>query len=139
MRHDRKNGFYLRYYSLLRRCTNKNWNKYKYWGGKGIKNEWGSYEEFKKDMYKSYLKHRLKYGQSNTTLDRIDNKKNYSKLNCRWSTKLIQNNNRSNTKLYTYEGKTMTIKEWSRYKNVNYSTLRSRLYKYKLTLKESLA
>jgi hypothetical protein len=57
---------------------------------------WSKYENFKKDMYESYLAHITKYGtgQRNVTIDRIDNYKGYSKDNCRWATTAQQNRNK---------------------------------------------
>lgn len=45
-------------------------------------------------MYAEYLEHCLVYGEKDTTLDRIDNSKNYEKSNCRWTTVKIQLENR---------------------------------------------
>lgn len=42
-------------------------------------------------MYESYLNTRDEL----TTIDRMDNDKNYNKDNCRWVSRLIQANNRS--------------------------------------------
>lgn len=60
---------------------------------RGIRNEWASFEQFRKDMWRSFLRHHAKYGGKFTTIDRRDNDGNYSKQNCRWATPKTQNNN----------------------------------------------
>jgi len=55
---------------------------------------WKSFEEFKKDMYDSYIIHIEKYGLKETTIDRINNEGNYCKKNCQWSTRSEQMKNR---------------------------------------------
>ncbi len=101
-------GLSAAYYNMVRRCNDKSIKSH---GGRGIKNEWKGYLEFRKDMYKSYLKHLKDYGKRQTMLDRIDGDGNYRKENCRWVT-CSQNaiNQRKN------EGK-----KSSKYKGVYYS------------------
>jgi len=65
-------------------------------------------------------------------LDRIDNEKNYSKENCKWSTRKEQTRNRGGkraTRLYTYEGKTMCIKDWADYVGISPQSMQKRLNK----------
>lgn len=85
-------NFYCTWNNIETRCGNKNVKDYKNYGGRGIKNEWESFEEFKKDMYESYLEH--KKNNSYTSINRINNNGNYCKENCNWATIKEQNNNK---------------------------------------------
>jgi hypothetical protein len=76
--------------------------------------EWDGFVNFLEDMGER---------PSNTTLDRIDNKKSYSKANCRWATRRVQNQNRKSAILY----KGVCLKEWSRRIGIPYMTLYSRI------------
>ena len=94
--------FYNIYLNIKARCKDKKniwyWNKW-------VQCERKTFEEFKNDMYESYIKHINKYWEMNTTIDRIDSNKNYNKENCKWSTCKEQSDNRSYTlleKIRTY-------------------------------------
>jgi hypothetical protein len=112
---------YATWISMIQRCTNPNATAYSEYGGRGItvcKSWLNSFESFLLDMGER---------PKNKTLDRKDTNKGYSKLNCKWSTRKQQANNRRNCKYLTYKGKTKTIAEWARYLGVVEISLRSRI------------
>ena len=83
---------------MRRRCYETTHNKYKDYGAQGIKTsaEWKeSFDNFCEDMLESYNKHVKEYGETDTTLDRIDVFGNYCKENCRWADLTTQAYNRA--------------------------------------------
>lgn len=95
--------FYSIWKAVGQRCNNKNNKQYKDYGGRGIRVEWTTFEEFRDDLYESYQGHLNKYGALNTTIERIDNNGNYSKSNCRWATRAEQMMNTRRNRLLTVE------------------------------------
>lgn len=79
------------------RCRNKNYNNYKYYGGRGISycDRWEKFENFLEDMGER---------PEERTLDRIDVNGNYCKENCRWATLAVQASNKRNSKKNTQDG-----------------------------------
>lgn len=111
--------FYGIYRGILSRCNNKNDKVYKFYGGRGIKCKWKSFEDFKKDMYDGY--------QEALSIERINNNGNYLKENCRWATRLEQCRNRRSNIIVTFKGKTQCLIDWANELKINYGTLKSRL------------
>lgn len=85
------------------------------YGGRGIRicKRWLKFENFRDDMYESYLAHVKEFGEKQTTIDRINNNGNYKLSNCKWATYKEQCRNRSNNHYLTKNGKTMILKDWA--------------------------
>lgn len=96
--------FYVIWSHMKNRCTNPNYPYFKDYMGRGITlyYKWIDFINFKVDMYDKYLDHVEKYGEENTSIDRIDNDLGYSPDNCKWSTRKEQNNNKRKPKPYTH-------------------------------------
>jgi hypothetical protein len=111
------------------RCNNPNHASYSLYGGRGITvcERWMRFDNFISDMLEEYEAHSARYGETNTTIDRIDNSKGYSIDNCRWATPKVQRRNSSQSKYYTYKGKTITAGEISDKYGIKYETIESRL------------
>jgi hypothetical protein len=92
--------------SMLRRCRNPAYHQFRDYGGRGIKvcDRWLEFANFYADMGEP---------PPGTSLDRIRNNGNYTPDNCRWATPIEQNNNKRNSRLLTFLGKTQNLKQWS--------------------------
>lgn len=139
-----KTRFYKTFSNMKSRCNKSNNTKakfYKRYAGRGIKCLWKSFEEFRDDMYESYLEHVDEYGEKQTTLDRIDNNGNYCKENCRWATYKEQMSNTKNIESsikYEINGQMLTIRELSKIYGIKRTTLGMRLQKYLWSLNRAL-
>lgn len=65
-------------------------------------------------MLESYEEHVKIFGENDTTIDRINSKRNYSKKNCRWATRKEQMNHTSRNIFVTYKGEKKTLTEWGK-------------------------
>jgi hypothetical protein len=113
--------WYHIYLGMIARCTQHTVRNFDRYGGRGIYvcQQWmDNPKKFLSDMGEPLS------GQS---IDRIDNDGPYSPENCRWTTDLVQMNNRSCNRLITHEDKTMTVSEWSRHIGIRSATLTKRL------------
>lgn len=92
--------------SMLNRCLNPNSDAYPEYGGRGITvcDEWREFANFHDDIGDP---------PATLTLDRRDNNLGYSKDNCRWATKVEQNNNTRGNVLLMFEGKSLNVTQWA--------------------------
>jgi hypothetical protein len=115
---------------MVRRCTEENAPQFKYYGAKGIKVLWNSFEGFYADM-----------GPRPSPLhsiDRIDWRGDYSKENCRWADRETQNNNKSSNVILEYGEERMTVRQWERKLRLPYGTLHKRIKVYNWPLEEAI-
>lgn len=116
---------YNTYNNMKQRCYNKKSPKYKYYGGRGIT----ICEEWKNDFEKFYNWSVNNGYKENLTIDRINVNGDYEPNNCRWVTQKTQSVNKRNNRFITYDGQTLTIKEWSEKLNIPYTRITTRLYR----------
>ena len=122
---------YRSWYNMKSRCNNPNYKNSHLWLGKGITYpvEWESFLNFLADMGERPF---------GTSLDRIDNSKNYSKENCRWATRIEQQNNTSSNRFIEYNGQRFTLSQWAKKLNMKRETLRDRIDKYNWSIEDAL-
>jgi hypothetical protein len=95
--------------------------KRKYYQSISICDKWSnSFESFLEDMGER---------PSNMTLDRVDNRKGYSKDNCRWATAEQQSNNKRNTLYLEYGGISKSLKDWCNQFGIEYRKAWDRINK----------
>lgn len=125
----RNTRFFRIWIGIRQRCTDPKRHNYKEYGGRGIKCEWNTFEDFRNDMHQSYIRHALRYGEANTSINRKNNDGNYSKLNCEWSTWVEQclNKRSSGSHFYYAYGTRRTLRQWAASRNLRLKTLRDRL------------
>lgn len=126
--------FYRVYKSMIERCA-----KHKDYSGRGIRvcKRWLDFNNFKDDMYPSYLSHQKSFGH-NTSIDRINNNGHYSQKNCRWATAQQQGDNRRSNILINYNNQVMPLKSLSRLLNIPYMRLYKRFVIYKWPLNRAI-
>ena len=111
---------------MIIRCEDTTSNRYRRYGARGIT----VCEQWKNDP-ESFCEWALSHGYSpGLTIDRIDNNKGYSPDNCRWATPYEQSRNTSKNVYITYNGKTQTLKDWSKELGIKNTTLHNRIHYY---------
>lgn len=119
-----KTRIYRIWHGMKSRCLNYNNDSYKNYGGRGISicSEWMDFSAFKKwsiiNGYKDFL-----------TIERVNVNGNYNPQNCTWISMEEQRRNTTVTKNISYDGKTLTLRQWAKEMNMCNSTLSRRLKK----------
>jgi hypothetical protein len=112
---------YVIWRCMRSRVGNPSNDKYKYYGGRGIRHDpsWARYPTFYSEM-----------GQcpAGYSLEREDPNGDYCKSNCKWIPLALQNRNKRTTRWVEYEGVALTIPEACAKVGLNKHTLRTRLW-----------
>lgn len=107
------------------RCFNPNVERFKNYGGRGIK----MCEKWANDFF-SFLMDIGEPPSPKHTIDRIDNNGNYEPGNCRWVLDTVQRYNRTNNRRITVDGKTKTLTEWCKESGLDPDTAARRIDVY---------
>ena len=105
--------------SMMQRCYNPNNKSHYRYGERGITicDEW-------RNSTREFIDWALSHGYApGLTIDRIDNDGPYCPENCRWTTKVVQANNRSSNMFLTVDGVSHTLADWARLCNISYRIL----------------
>jgi hypothetical protein len=113
----RLHGIWL---SIKQRCGNPNNPAFKDYGARGIAicDRWLDFNNFFKDMGEP---------APLMTIDRINVNGNYEPSNCRWASRQEQMLNTRTVKLFTYNGETKSLGQWSREIGIPRRTLENRV------------
>lgn len=113
---------------MKRRCYEISDKYYKHYGGRGITvcDEW-------RNDFKSFYDWAMDNGydenapKGKCTLDRINTNGNYEPSNCRWVDLTIQNRNKRNNRMLTFNGETLPMSVWAEKVNISEALLCGRL------------
>ena len=118
---NRRTREYIAWTNAKQRCTNPNDPRYQRYGARGIAmcERWRhSFAAFLADMGRSPEGH---------TLERTNNDGHYEPGNCKWVPRAAQAVNKSNSRVLTHDGKTLTVSQWARVIGINEGSIRRRL------------
>lgn len=108
---------------MKQRCMDPNFHGFREYGGRGITvcPEWA-------ESFEAFRDWALANGyQDDLTIDRIDNDGPYSPDNCQWITNKVQQSNRRNNRLLTYDGRTQTLAQWAEETGIGWGTIAARI------------
>lgn len=119
-----KHPLYHTWDGIKKRCYQENATGYSNYGGRGIKmcDSWkNSFWNFLKDMGDKPFKV--------STVERLDNNKDYCKENCIWATPVVQASNRRNNLYISYNDQVYTLFSICKLLNLTHATVYYRLKK----------
>lgn len=115
---------YRAWSGMINRCYSTSYALYHRYGGRGIfvcKRWLGDKGFF------NFLKDVGHAPSPSHSIDRIDNDRGYSPKNCKWSTIREQSYNRRLNVKFTFNGKSLPLKQWCEELGVKYSTVWMRI------------
>lgn len=109
------------YKQMIARCYDPKNKSYSDYGVRGIT----VCDRWREDFFNFFADMGKK--PEGKSIDRVDNNLGYSPENCRWATRLEQNNNKSCTVKYTFNGRTQSRKTWAKELGMTDTCIRYRI------------
>lgn len=122
VRGQKRSKEYVTWACMVNRCHNPNATDAKHYGERGIT----VCDAWRKD-FSTFLRDVGMAPSKRHTIDRIDNERGYEPGNVRWVTMTVQANNRRSNRMIEFNGRRMTLAEWSRVTGISYGTLKQRI------------
>jgi hypothetical protein len=114
---------YISFTGARQRCVSPTCKAYKYYGGRGIRFEFETFDQFFQSVGPRPGKE--------WTLDRLDVNGNYTPGNVRWATFETQARNRRKNRIIRYQGRSQCLAAWSEELGIEYHNLTNRIDKLK--------
>lgn len=118
-----KSSLYRVWNGMKERCYNPNFRQYMDYGGRGIQVDYFWRNDFTLFRYWA-IKNGYKKGLE---LDRIDNNKDYTPLNCRFTTHKQNNRNKRDNRWVDFNGEKRLLIELCEVYSLNYKTVENRI------------
>lgn len=118
-------ALYRMWYNMKTRCSYKKSDRYSSYGGRGIYvcDEW-------KASFEAFMQWALEHGYKNgLSIERKDVNKGYYPENCEFIPIKLQHYNKRTNHYLEYDGKRLTVSEWSDITKIPYQTLLRRINK----------
>lgn len=119
--------------SMKARCYLPSDTNYYNYGAKGV-----TMDESWRCDFVAFLTHVGRRPSPDHSIDRINNTKGYFPGNVRWATRYQQNRNTRRNRMFTYQGRTLCLKDWAILFNMPRKTLSDRIDKHGFTFEEAL-
>jgi len=113
---------YSAWKDMKKRCLNPRCKSFKNYGGRGIR----IYDGWLKS-FSAFFEYMGPKPTHKHTSERIDNNLGYFPGNVKWATRTDQSNNQRRTHKITFNGKSMSLKQWSKELGIPRTTLNSRI------------
>ena len=109
--------------AMKQRCYNPKNKKYRLYGALGV-----TVCDLWRNSFKNFITYMGPRPGPGYSIDRYPNKAgNYEPGNCRWATRVQQQQNTSKNRMVTYEGRTQCLREWAKEIGMGEKTLSYRL------------
>lgn len=129
--HTSASPTYKSWHMMKQRCSNPNYSQYRDYGGRGIgfDQTWLDFSKFLLDMGER---------PPGTSLERKDNNRGYSRSNCAWVDKKVQQRNMRRNRQLTLGDVTMCLSDWAAKLDMKPHSLSMRMDVYGWSVEKAL-
>jgi hypothetical protein len=117
---------------MIDRCHHDRSKSFPDYGGRGI-----AVCERWRESFAAFL-HDMGERPVGLSIERIRNDRGYSRSNCKWATRIEQNNNSRQNRIFTFQGETLTAAQWAKRVGISRETILNRVDVQKMPVEQAL-